>query len=70
MPTEQTDLGLRSRNFSLKINKLPTFSEITQAWHVQRLSLYCQVSSHTELQLQILFLTLDIEPTTPKFKGV
>ena len=30
--TAQTDLGLRSRTFSLKINKLPTFSEITQAW--------------------------------------
>ena len=30
--SNQTDLGLRSRTFSLKINKLPTFSEITQAW--------------------------------------
>ena len=30
--TAKTDLGLRSRTFSLKINKLPTFSEITQAW--------------------------------------
>ena len=30
--TAQTDLGLRSRTFPLKINKLPTFSEITQAW--------------------------------------
>ena len=29
MSSEQTDLGLRSRIFSLKINKLPTFSEIT-----------------------------------------
>ena len=31
--TAQIDLGLRSRTFSLKIisNKLPTFSEITQA---------------------------------------
>ena len=29
---KQTELGLRSRTFSLKINKLPTFSEITQAW--------------------------------------
>ena len=28
----QTNLGLRSRTFSLKLNKLPTFSEITQAW--------------------------------------
>ena len=28
--TAQTDLGLRSRTFSLKINKLPTFSEINQ----------------------------------------
>ena len=30
--TAQTDLGLRSRTFSLKINELPTFSEIIQAW--------------------------------------
>ena len=29
--TAQTDLGLRSTNFSLKL-MLPTFSEITQAW--------------------------------------
>ena len=28
--TTQTDLGLRSRTFSQKINKLPTFSEITR----------------------------------------
>ena len=30
--TAQTDLGLRSRNFSLKIEKLPTLPEITQGW--------------------------------------
>ena len=30
--TAQTDLGLRSRTFSLQINKLTTFSEITQVW--------------------------------------
>ena len=30
--TAQTDLGLRSRNFSLKNNYLITFFEITQAW--------------------------------------
>ena len=35
--TAQTDLGLRPRIFSLKINKLPTFSEITQAWHCLKL---------------------------------
>ena len=28
----KTDLGLRSRTFSLKINKLPTFFELTQVW--------------------------------------
>ena len=28
----QIDLGLRFRTVSLKINKLPTFSEITQGW--------------------------------------
>ena len=30
--TAQTDLGLISRLFSLKINKLPIFSEINQGW--------------------------------------
>ena len=30
--TAQTELGLRSRTSSLKINKLTTFSEITQVW--------------------------------------
>ena len=30
--TAQTDIGLISRTFSLKINKLPTFSEISQGW--------------------------------------
>ena len=30
--TTQTDLGPRSRTLSLKINKLPTFSEINQEW--------------------------------------
>ena len=28
--TAQTDLGLKSSTISLKINKLPTFSEITR----------------------------------------
>ena len=42
---------------------LPTFSEITQAW--QCLGLYGQMSSHTKFQLQIMLLTLDIDPTTP-----
>ena len=30
--TAQTDLGLKSITFSLKINKFPTFSEINQGW--------------------------------------
>ena len=30
--TAQTDLGFGSRTFSLKINNLPTFSEINQGW--------------------------------------
>ena len=30
--TAQTDLGLISRTFSLKINKFPSFSEISQGW--------------------------------------
>ena len=51
-----------SRTFSLKINKLTTFSEITQMWQCLKLCLYGQMSSHTEFQLQILFLTLDTDP--------
>ena len=49
----QTDLGLRSRTFSLKI-KLPTFSEITQRF-IKDCVLYGQMSSHPEFQLQIMF---------------
>ena len=30
-------IGLRPRTFSLKINMLPTFSEITQAWQCLKL---------------------------------
>ena len=30
--TTQNDLGLRARTFPIKINKLLTFSEITQPW--------------------------------------
>ena len=30
--TTQSDLGLKSRTFSLKIIRLPTFSEINQGW--------------------------------------
>ena len=30
--TAQTDLGLRYRTFSQKMNQLITFSEITQEW--------------------------------------
>ena len=30
--TAQTDLGLISRTFYLKINRFPTFSEISQGW--------------------------------------
>ena len=44
----QTDLGLRARTFSLKINKLPTFSEINQGWHC--LKIVFIMSSHTEFQ--------------------
>ena len=33
----KTDSGLRPITFSLKINKLPTFSEITQAWQCLKL---------------------------------
>ena len=49
----QTDLGLRARTFSLKINKLPTFSEINQGW--QCLKIVFIMSSQTEFQLHIMF---------------
>ena len=48
-------LVLRSRTFSLKINKLPTFLKSLKRGNVQRLSLYGQMSSHTEFQLPITF---------------
>ena len=48
MSSAQTDLGRRSRTFSLKINNLPTFSEITQAW--QCLKIVFIRSSYTEFQ--------------------
>ena len=68
--TAQTDLGLRFGTFSLKINNLPTFSEITQAWQCFKLCLYGQMSSHTEFQLQIMFLTIDIDFISLKYKAV
>ena len=52
--TAQTDLGLRSRTFSLKINKLH-FRKPLKHGNDQRLCLYGQMSSHTEFQLQIMF---------------
>ena len=51
----QTDLGLRSRTFSLKIYKLPTFSEINQVGNVQKLCLYGHIISHIEFQRHIMF---------------
>ena len=58
-----TDLGLRSRTFSLKV-KLLHFLKSLKHDSVERLCLQGQMSSHTEFQLQIMFLTLDINPTT------
>ena len=49
--TPQTYLGLRYRTFTQNINKLITFSEITQAWQCYKILLYDQMSSHTEFQL-------------------
>ena len=37
--TAQTDLGLRSRTFSLNINKLPTFSKINQGLQCLKIEL-------------------------------
>ena len=62
--TAQTDLGLRSRNFSLKSNKLPTFLKSLKRGNVKRLCSYGLMSLHTKFQLQIMFYTLDIDPTT------
>ena len=49
--TAHTDLGLRCITFSLNINKLPIFSEITQAYHnivIKIVYIYGQMSLHTE----------------------
>ena len=47
--TAQTDLGLRSRPFCLKINKLATFLKSIKAW--QCLKIVGQMSSHTEFHI-------------------
>ena len=43
--TAQTNLDLRCRTFSLKINKFSSFSEITQAWQCLKIVF---IRSHTE----------------------
>ena len=50
----QTDISLRYKTFHLKINKLPTFSEITQVWQYMYLKLMFIWSDepHTEFQFQ------------------
>ena len=63
-----TDLGLISRTFSLKINKFPSFSELSQGSQCLKIGLYGQMSSHTEFQLYIMFYALDIDPTIPNIK--
>ena len=56
LSTAQTDLGLRSRTFSIKINKLPTFSEITQVWQCLKIVfMRSDELKHTEFQLEIMF---------------
>ena len=62
--TARTDLGLRSRPFSLKINKLPTFSEITEAWQCLKIVFTLSDSSHTEFQ------NLRYSPHYFKYKGL
>ena len=61
----QTDLGHRSRTFSLKIKSCLHFLKSLKRGNILRMFLYRQTSSHTEFQLHIMFLTLDIDPTTP-----
>ena len=58
------DLGLRSRTFSLKMNN---FNHSSMAMFKDCV-LYGQLSSHIEFQLNIMFLTVDIDPTTPNIK--
>ena len=63
--TAQTHLGLRSRTFSLKINKLPTFCEINQGW--QCLKIVFIWSNELNFNF-IIFQTLDTDPNTPNTK--
>ena len=58
----QTDLGIRYRIFSLKIIKLPTFSEINQGWQCLKI-----VFIRSD-ELNFNFETLDIDPATPNIK--
>ena len=55
--TALTDLGFRSRTISLKINKLPTFSEINQGWQCLQIVI---IQSDEQ--------SLDIDPTTLNIK--
>ena len=49
--TAQTDLGLISRTFFLKIYKFPSFSEINQGWQCLKIVF---IWSDTEFQLHIM----------------
>ena len=53
--TIQTDLGMRSRNFSLKINVAYILPKSLKRGNIKRLCLYGQMSAHTKFQLQIMF---------------
>ena len=67
--TAQTDFGLRS--FSLNINKLPTFSEITQAWQYLKIVFIrsddCVYTVHI-LNFNFKLLNLRYRPPTPNIK--
>ena len=38
--TVKTDISLRYRTFSQKINKMPTFSEVTELWQYLKTCVY------------------------------
>ena len=64
--TAQTDLGLRSRTFSLKIKKLPTFSEINQGWHCLKIVLI----QSDELNFNFTVLNLRYRSHYSKYKDL
>ena len=63
----QTDMSQTYKNFSLKINKLTTFSEITKVWQCVKI-VFIRSDEFTYNFNFTLCLKPEIDPTTPNIK--